>query len=335
MNINNRSADDSLLPWVHGQRPLMLAPMQGLTNSALRRLYLQEYQPDLVFTEFVRVQARTRKRIARGDLADIQDHPAPAPLVVQLIGNDPTALADAARLVQLGGCRHINLNLGCPYGRMTTGATGGELLRYPHQLAALLEALRRACLGSFSVKCRAGYDDVNQWRSLLPIFEASGVDYIILHPRTVAQRYSGEADHRLSAEMAEKTALPVIANGDIICPLKARELLQTGVAGLMIGRGALADPLIFQRIRGVAPLRVDPVERRHQLGQFIHDLWPTYLQKFCGERQALMKIKDVLNFITDPDLQRELGKLKRAGSAGVFLDRIQRDFFLAMPLSPS
>ena len=332
---SNHELSASVLPWPIGQRPLLLAPMQGLTNSALRRLYLQKYQPDLVFTEFVRVQTQTRKRISRGDLADLQDHPATAPLVVQLIGNDPTALAEAARLVQVGGCRHINLNLGCPYGRMTTGATGGELLRHPQQLAALLEALRRACHGSFSVKCRAGYDDVDQWRNLLPLFEASGVDYIILHPRTVVQRYSGEADHRLSAAMAEKTSLPIIANGDITCPLKARELLQTGVAGLMIGRGALADPLIFQRIRGTAPLQVDPVERRRQLGQFIHDLWPRYVQKFCGERQALMKIKDVLNFITDPDLQRDLGKLKRTGSAGAFIDRIHRDFFLTVPISSS
>ncbi len=334
MSIDNNSADNSLLPWTLGQRPLMLAPMQGLTNSALRRLYLQEYQPDLVFTEFVRVQTRTRKRIARGDLADLQDHPAMAPLVVQLIGNDPTALADAARLVQLGGCRHINLNLGCPYGRMTTGATGGELLRQPQQLVLLLKALRLACHGSFSVKCRAGYNDLNQWQSLLELFEDAGADFIILHPRTVEQRYSGEADHRISAALAEKSQLPVIANGDLDCPLKARNLLdQTAIAGLMIGRGALADPWIFQRIRGDAPLLVDPAERRQQIGQFIRDLWPPYVQKFCGERQALMKIKDVLNFITAPDLQRELGKLKRTGSGGAFLDRLHRDFFLAGSIS--
>ncbi len=336
VNPDNTSADASILPWNHGQRPLMLAPMQGLTNSALRRLYLLKYQPDLVFTEFVRVQTRTRKRITRGELTDLRDHSGAAPLVVQLIGNDPVGLAEAARLVQDGGCRHLNLNLGCPYGRMTTGATGGELLRHPQQLVTLLEALRRACHGSFSVKCRAGYDDAGQWRGLLPLFEASGVDYIILHPRTVVQRYSGAANHRLCAEMAGKTSLPVIANGDISCPLQARELLtQTALAGLMIGRGALADPLIFERIRGAAAVRIDPVERRRQLGQFIHELWLAYEQKFCGERQSLMKIKDVLNFITDPDLQRELGKLKRTGSAGAFLDRLQSDFFLAAPLFSS
>ncbi len=308
----------------------MLAPMQGLTNSALRRLYLQKYQPDLVFTEFVRVQTQTRKRVARNELTDLQDHPAEAPLVVQLIGNDPAALAEAALLLQAQGIQHINLNLGCPYGRMTTGATGGELLRQPQQIASMLTALRRVCQGSFSVKSRAGYEDLNQWQRLLPLFEDSGVDFIVLHPRTVEQRYNGEADHRITAAMALKTSLPIIANGDIRAAQEARTLLvQTGVAGLMIGRGALADPFIFQRIRGVEPLTVGSVLRRQELGQFIGALWPSYLQKFSGERQALMKIKDVLNFIPDPDLQRDLGRLKRATSRAAFLARLA-DYFPAV-----
>jgi tRNA-dihydrouridine synthase len=332
LGSKNKSAADSVLPWGAGQRPLMLAPMQGVTNSALRRLYLQKYQPDLVFTEFVRVQTQTRKRIAKNELSDLQDHVAVAPLIVQLIGNDPAALAEAAVLVQAGGVKHINLNLGCPYGRMTTGATGGELLRQPQQLALMLTALRRVCDGSFSVKCRAGYDDLGQWRSLLPLFVDSGVDFIILHPRTVAQRYSGAADHRITVAMAAETSLPVIANGDINSAQEAQSLLtQTGVAGLMIGRGALADPVIFQRIRGTAPLTVDPLQRRRELGQFIGDLWPSYLQKFCGERQALMKIKDVLNFIPDPDLQRDLGKLKRVLSAAAFLAKLEDYFFVVPP----
>jgi tRNA-dihydrouridine synthase len=308
----------------------MLAPMQGLTNSALRHLYLQKYQPDLVFTEFVRVQTQTRKRVAKNELADLQDHAAMAPLVVQLIGNDPSPLAEAALLLQAKGVKHINLNLGCPYGRMTTGATGGELLRQPQQMGLMLTALRRVCQGSFSVKCRAGYDDPSQWQSLLPLFEDAGVDFIILHPRTVTQRYTGVADHRISAAMAAETQLPVIANGDITSAQEAQALLaQTGVAGLMIGRGALADPLIFQRIRGASSPDLDPVLRRQELGQFISDLWPRYLQKFCGERQALMKIKDVLNFIPDADLQRDLGKLKRTTSGSAFLARLQHYFFVA------
>lgn len=313
------------LPWSTDQPPLMLAPMQGLTNDALRRYFIETVAPDLVFTEFVRVQPQSRKRIAKADLADIAAHDAAVPLVVQLIGNNAEALAEAAVRVQDAGCQHLNLNLGCPYGRMTTGATGGELLRDPAKLIELLTSLRQAISGSFSVKCRAGYDDPQQIFQLLPDFEDCGLDYLILHPRTVEQKYAGQADHQLTAEVVQRTSLPVIANGDINSAAMGQRLLADScVAGLMLGRGALADPRLFQRIRGLAPLQVDEQQRRQELADYIGVLLPRYLQRFCGERQALMKLKDLLNFIPDEELQRELKKLKRATSADSFRSLLER-----------
>ncbi|MCK5825873.1 MAG: tRNA-dihydrouridine synthase family protein [Desulfuromusa sp.] len=297
----------------------MLAPMQGLTNDALRACYLERYYPDIVFTEFVRVHTQSRKRIARAELTEIAVHSSEFPLVVQLIGNSGLALAEAAKQVQDVGCHHLNLNLGCPYGRMTTGATGGELLREPEKLAELLTALRQSILGSFSIKCRAGYSDPRQLFELLPIYLDSGIDYLILHPRTVVQQYSGWADHDLTAEAASQTNLPIIANGDINSAATGQRLLQeTEVSGLMLGRGALADPWLFQRIRGKLPGEVDEAQRRSDLFELLTDLLPRYLVKFCGERQALMKLKDFLNFIPDDCLQRDIGKLKRTMTAAGF-----------------
>lgn len=308
----------------------MLAPMQGLTNSALRQCFIDRYRPDIVFTEFVRVQTLSRKRIAKGDLDDILANPATIPLIVQLIGNHPDALADAAHTLQAAGVSHINLNLGCPYGRMTTGVTGGALLREPQILEAILTTLRTVCHGSFSVKWRAGYDNDQQWRELLPLFESCGVDFLILHPRTVVQQYSGTANHDITAEVVRQTALPIIANGDITSVAVARHLLdQCGVAGLMLGRGALADPLLFQRIRDAVP-SCEAHHFRRQAGEFIADLLPRYLEKFCGERQALMKLKDVLNFMTVPELQRDLGKLKRTTTLAQFTVKLER-YFLHVP----
>ncbi|MFK5926320.1 MAG: tRNA-dihydrouridine synthase family protein [Desulfuromusa sp.] len=315
------------LPWSEGSTPLMLAPMQGLTNDALRACYLERYHPDVVFTEFMRVHVQSRKRIARADLAEIEAHSVDTPLVVQLIGNTGKALADAAKQVQEAGCHHLNLNLGCPYGRMTTGATGGELLREPEKLAELLMALRRSILGSFSIKCRAGYSAAQQLFELLPVYEDSGIDYLILHPRTVIQQYSGRADHDLTAEAASRTNLPIIANGDINHAVTGQRLLQeTEVSGLMLGRGALADPWLFQRIRGELPSEVDEAQRRSDLSELLTDLLPRYLVKFCGERQALMKLKDLLNFIPDEFLQRDLGKLKRATTVVKFSAVLESKF---------
>ena len=309
----------SLFPWTTGTVPLMLAPMQGLTNSALRASYIDHYSPDIVFTEFVRVQQQSRTRIGRSELAEIAAHAADVPLVVQLIGNSGKALADAAKQVQDVGCSHLNLNLGCPYGRMTTGATGGELLNEPEKLAEILVELRKAINGSFSVKCRSGYSDPRQLFELLTLYQDVGIDYVILHPRTVVQKYNGTADYDLLAEAISRTHLPVIANGDITTARIGQSLIQnTGAAGLMLGRGALADPWLFQRIRGVLPGTVDDEQRRRDVGDLLKILLPRYCIKFCGERQALMKLKDVLNFIPDDFLQRDLGKLKRTTSIARF-----------------
>lgn len=317
----------SVLPWKENTKPLMLAPMQGLTNEALRACYMEHYQPDLVFTEFVRVQSQSRKRIARADLSEIKAHKENIPLIVQLIGSDAKSLADAALEVQNAGCHHINLNLGCPYGRMTTGATGGELLNHPEKLPELLAELRKVVHGSFSVKCRAGHNDPRQIYDLLTLFDASGVDFIILHPRTVEQKYSGNADHELTAEVTDRASMPVIANGDISTAEMGLKLLtDTAVAGLMLGRGALADPALFSRIRHNSPNQVDEATRRSELARFIADLVPRYLEKFCGERQALMKLKDLLNFIPDSYLQRDLGKLKRSNTIERFQALLVKHF---------
>ncbi len=315
------------LPWREGCRPLMLAPMQGLTNSALRQCFIDHYAPDVVFTEFVRVNSQSRKRIARNDLADISNPHGGVPLVVQLIGNQAQALAEAAVRVEAAGCRYLNLNLGCPYGRMTSGATGGELLKDPRSLAGLLSDLRKVIRGSFSVKCRAGYDDSNQLFELLPVFADCGVDFLILHPRTVVQKYTGQADHELTAEAVIRSALPIIANGDINDPRTAWRLLEeTAVAGLMLGRGALADPLLFRRIRRHVPPCESDRQRRQEIFTFISRLIPGYLDKFCGERQALMKLKDVLNFILFPECQRDLGKLKRCQTMERFMALLETRF---------
>jgi len=111
----------------------------------------------------------------------------------------------------------------------------------------------------------------------------------------------------------------VIANGDINTAATGRKLLaETGAAGLMLGRGALADPLLFRRLRGELPGSVDEAQRRWEVAAYIETLLGLYLVKFCGERQALMKLKDLLNFIPDDGLQRQLGKLKRATTAERF-----------------
>jgi tRNA-dihydrouridine synthase B len=312
-------AKERKLPWLPGETPLMLAPMQGLTNRALRSLLIDLVRPDVVFTEFMRVNAAAaKKRLAPGDLKDISPAEDGVPLVVQLIGHGREALVSAAQAAQDAGAVHINLNMGCPYGRMTSGLTGGAMLKRPDLLEEIIPALREAIDGTFSVKLRAGYEDPEQVFSLLPLFEAAEVDFLVLHPRTVRQAYEGFADHGVTAEVVKETTLPVIANGDIRSSVQGLRVLQeTGAAGLMLGRGGIGDPMLFERLRGRSA-EPDHQERKSMLHRYLSELLPRYCDLFCGDSQVLGKIKGIVSNVEDPELDQELKQLKRSKTLQAF-----------------
>lgn len=307
------------LPWAEGSLPLMLAPMQGLTNRALRGLFIERVRPDVVFTEFVRVKASTKKNITANDRQEVVSTVGGVPLVVQLIGTDTEALLAAANTMQELGAEHLNINLGCPYGRMTSQTAGGALLREPIALARMLAALRQEIRGSFSVKVRSGFDDPAQIFSLLPLFAESGIDFLVVHPRTVKQMYAGPADHGVTCGVVRQTPLPVIANGDIFSAATGQRVLaETGAAGLMLGRGAIADPLLFERLRGRYPAESTPVGKVNELREYLQELLGRYQELFCGEHQILCKMKEVLCHVHDPEVAGLARQLKRSKSLAQF-----------------
>lgn len=317
--------DPAKLPWLPGTKPLMLAPMQGLTNRALRSLFTRWVRPDVVWTEFMRVNpVSAKKRLMPGDLKEISPAEDGVPLVVQLIGHGREALVSAAQSAQDAGAVHINLNMGCPYGRMTSGLTGGGMLKRPELLEEIIPALREAIRGSFSIKLRAGYEDPQQVFSLIPLFEAARVDFLVLHPRTVRQAYNGWADHGITAEVVRQTGIPVIANGDIrSSAVGLRVLEETGAAGLMLGRGGIGEPMLFERLRGRAAAEPESGERRAMLHRYLSDLLPLYCDLFCGDAQVLGKIKGVVSNVEDPELERELKKLTRSKTLAAFTSALQ------------
>jgi len=320
---SNRGA--AALPWGEAPLPLMLAPMQGLTNQALRAHFIQQVRPDVVFTEFMQVNAAAAvKRLAPADLRQMAAAEDGVPLVVQLVGHGREALVAAARTAQESGAVHLNLNMGCPYGRMMSGLTGGGMLKRPADFAEVIPALRDAVRGSFSVKIRAGYDDPQQIFSLLPLFEKAGVDYLILHPRTVVQEYEGLADHAITAGVVAATRLPVIANGDIRTAADGQRVLhQTGAAGLMLGRGAIADPLLFRRLRGEAEPEPGREQRQAELGGYLRAMLARYSTLFCGDMQVLGKLKAIIKHMDDAELEKTLKRLRRAANLHAFAGLLQ------------
>ena len=188
----------------------------------------------------------------------------------------------------------------------------------------ILGALRQTILGTFSIKVRAGYDDPEQIFSLLPLFESVGVDFLVLHARTVAQRYEGFADHALTARVVKQTRVPVIANGDInTAEGGARVLEQTGAAGLMLGRGALRDPVLFERLRGRAPgtPSAGEVVRAHQ--RYLRALAERYGAIFCGDAQVLAKLKSSLAVMESPEQPGPFKALCKAKTVAAFCEAIE------------
>jgi tRNA-dihydrouridine synthase len=299
--------------------------MQGLSNRELRDLFIDWVRPDVVFSEFIRVAGGKRKALRPAQLQDVAPHEGGVPLVAQLIGHQPELLAEAARALQDAGVEHINLNLGCPFGRTTSSAIGGELLSQLAQIPPLLAALRKVVTGSLSVKLRAGYDHPQQLFELLSPMEASGVDFLILHPRTVIQHYRGSADHTITAKAVQCSQLPIIANGDIITAAQGQQLLATTkAAGLMLGRGALADPLLFKRLRGQAPSSPSADELRKGLGHLLSELLPRYQKRYCGQAQVLAKLRSLLPYLHDAGCKTILEQLKRAKTLEIFETQLKR-----------
>ena len=302
----------------------MLAPMQGLTNRALRRLFIEWVRPDVVFTEFLQVRPGAREGLSSVDCAEIADHPSSTALVVQLIGRDIDALVAAAKAAQTAGAIHININMGCPYGRMQRSSSGGALLKHPGQLQETLTAVRSVVGGSLSVKLRAGYDSTDEIFALLPLFEQSGIDFLVLHPRTVVQKYAGLADHAVTHRVVERTELPVIANGDINHAADGQRLLQNErLTGLMLGRGAIADPWLFERLRGKRTHDIPDTERSAEIRDYLLALCERYRGLFCGDQQVLYKLKEVTNFIPYEWFQKPRKQMRRTTQLERFIALIE------------
>jgi tRNA-dihydrouridine synthase B len=227
--------------------PLILAPMAGVTDKPFRQL-CRRLGAGLAVSEMTTADPRlrdTRKSRLR------RDHDGePAPVSVQIAGYDPQMLADAARANAAEGADLIDINMGCPAKKVCNVAAGSALLRDEALVGRILDAVVAAVGIPVTLKIRTGYTrtDRNALR-IAQLAESAGIAALAIHGRTREDFYAGAAEYATIAAVKAAVRIPVIANGDITTPGKAREVLaHTGADALMIGRAAHGRPWIFREI---------------------------------------------------------------------------------------
>jgi nifR3 family TIM-barrel protein len=244
---------------------LVLAPMAGVSNLPFR-LIAREAGAALAFSETV--SAKGLVRGGRKTWRLLETSPREVPVAFQLFGSEPGVLGEACRRLEELGAAWIDLNAGCPVKKFIKNGAGSALLRDLPRAAAILRAMRRSFSGTLSVKLRAGWDEgsINA-PEFARIAVAEGVELCSVHGRTRSQQYAGEADRGvIRSVVAAVPGTPVLANGDVVAPEHVFETLrETGAAGVMIGRGALGNPWIFEQTLALARhgshRRPSPAER--------------------------------------------------------------------------
>ena len=226
---------------------LILAPMAGVTDKPFR-LLCKRLGAGYAVSEMTSADPRlwrTRKSAHRFDHAG-----EPAPIGVQIAGADPAALAAAARHAAEHGAEIVDINMGCPAKKVCNAWAGSALLKDEGLVGRLVAAVVAAVEVPVTLKIRTGWDCANRnGVRIARIAEDSGVRALAVHGRTRDMLYAGEAEYETIAAIKQAVRIPVIANGDVSSPHKAREVLAaTGADALMIGRAAQGRPWIFGEI---------------------------------------------------------------------------------------
>lgn len=270
----------------------VFAPLAGISDLPLR-LMAKKAGCALVYSEMISSHGLVYKSPKTGRL--LESCPQERPLAVQLFGSDPAIMAEAAAMVQSFGADIVDINFGCSVRKILKSGSGAALMKTPDKAEMLLKATRKAIDIPLSIKIRSGWDySGDQAIKIAKIAQDCGVDCIAIHPRTATQGFGGRADWSLIKTLKETVCLPIIGNGDVITSSDAIRLQrQTNCDAIMVGRGAIGNPLLFSQIIARLEDRPEPCIKIKDRYKMMLDYLDA-IMKYYGEKAACYLIRSRL-----------------------------------------
>ena len=304
---------------------VVLAPLAGITNLPFR-IICRRMGAALAYTEMVSVNGLVRSGV--NTLALLRSSPEDRPLGVQLFGDTPHDLAEAARRVEVHADL-IDINMGCPVRKVVGTGAGSALLREPLKVAGIIRAVRAATALPLTIKIRTGWscgDDT--YLEIARIAQAEGCDAVTLHPRSRGQMFSGHADWSRLAHLKRELTLPVIGSGDLFTAADCQKMMEeTGCDGVMIARGALGAPWIFRQARELLEQGRETEVTFHERAATIRAHLALYLD-CCGEAVAAREMKKHIGwyakgFAGAADIRREANSSRTTGDLLLLAQKIE------------
>lgn len=283
-------------------RPILaLAPMQAVTDLAFMRVMQHFGGPDYFVTEYFRVHrdSAPEKKILRS----ITENETGIPIFAQMIGLDIPSLVRTSKLLLRHNILGMDINLGCPAPTVCRKEAGGALLKNLDKVDRILGAMREVCSDAgkmFTVKTRIGYDDKKEFDKILAVFKKHEIDALAIHGRTVKEKYQTPVHDEHVLQAVQEMKCPVIANGNIVNAATGKAYHEkTNAAGLMIGRGAIRSPWLFQQLKAsYAGEKVIQPSRRN-LHEYISVLYAELAVEWIGydEQKHVNKMKKYMIYI--------------------------------------
>jgi len=270
--------------------PFGLAPMAGMTDTAFRRLVKRRGGCGLVVTEMVSSEGLVRGIDRTLEYAEYTEEERP--VSIQIFGGDPEKMAAAAQIVEGMGADIVDVNMGCPVPKIAKHNAGCSLMREPEHAQQVVAAMARAVRIPVTVKMRAGWDEhqVNA-PELARRMEDAGAAAVTVHGRTAAQSYSGFSDWTLIGRVASGISIPVFGSGDCLEPSQLVERASSnGLAGVLVGRGALRNPWIFQQAAALARGEAAPVITLEDRGRFLLEYVDLLLRERISEAEGFRHV---------------------------------------------